>query len=770
MATTGAPMNPRESNQPRRTRENASPSESGTVEEAVGRGEPSRWRVGGMHCAGCASRLEGVLGKLAGVGEVGVNFATGLATVRWSGGHSADEGAAVVERAIREAGFTAESVRLDQVQHVGAQSDAGPALGRFLWVLAGFLPLFAGTMGGHFWPHSLLAESFPGRLAVEALLSGGVVFWGASGILSSAVKAARRMAPDMDFLVGAGAVLAWGGSVYAWWSGEIGAMGHEGGYFEVAAGIVTFALFGRMLELRNRRKAGEAIQALAQLQPGTVKLWEAGSVRELPLEQVKPGDLVAVAPGERLPVDGVVLEGSSAVDEAWVTGESAPVRRVPGDPVTAGTVNGDGALKVRVSAAGREAFLQQVLQIVQEAQASKPPVQRLADRVAGRFALGVLLVALATALCWGLVSPEETRFHDAFWHGLTVLVVACPCAVGLATPVAVLAGTGRAAQEGILFRGGAALELLSRVRTVVFDKTGTLTRGRLEVAEWWESRSFHGRLLELVAAAELHSAHPAGAAVVRAAREGGASLPEAGRVKAVPGRGLEAEVEGVRLLVGTYSLLEEADVELPADPQDGRTWIAADGFFSGWFRLEDQIRPEAAGVIGELRKRGVEAVLLSGDQTVVAEKIAAKAGIQKYVAVVRPEEKRRIIGRLQTEGTVAMVGDGVNDAPALAQADVGIAMGGGTAVARQTSDVTLIRDDLRLLLTAMDLSKKTLLIIRQNLALAFGYNALAIPLAGGLLGAWGGWVPGPLAASAAMALSSVSVVLNALRLRRGRLR
>ena len=730
-----------------------------------------RWRVGGMHCAGCASRLEGVLGKLEGVSEVGVNFATGAAMVRWSDGDTSQERGAVVERAIQEAGFTAEPLRTGAVQRSVSESDAGPELRRFLWVLAGFLPLFAGTMGGHFWPHSLLAQSFQGRLALEALLSGMVVFWGASGILHSALKALWRRAPDMDFLVGAGALLAWGGSVYAWWSGEMEALGHEGGYFEVAAGIVTFALFGRWLELRNRRRAGEAIEALAQLQPGKVKVCVSGeSVRERPLEEVRSGDVVWVAPGERVPVDGVILEGASALDEAWVTGESAPVLRAPGDRVTAGTVNGDGALKVRVSAAGREAFLQQVLRIVQEAQSSKPAIQRLADRVAGRFALGVLLIALATALCWGLVSPEETRFHEAFWHGLTVLVVACPCAVGLATPVAVLAGTGRAAQEGVLFRGGAALELLTKVRTVVFDKTGTLTRGRLEVAEWWENRSFHGRLLELVAAAEQHSAHPAGAAVVRAAREGGVRLPVARSVQAFPGRGIEAKVEGVHLLVGTYALLRESGVELPEDPQDGRVWIAADQFFSGWFRLEDQLRPEAPEVIAALRKRGVASVLLSGDQTVVAEKIAAKVGIQKYVAGVRPDEKRRIIAQLQSDGAVAMVGDGVNDAPALAQADVGVAMGGGTAVARQTSDVTLIRDDLRLLLKAMDLSRKTLSIIRQNLALAFGYNALAIPLAAGLLGAWGGWVPGPLAASAAMALSSVSVVLNALRLRRGRLR
>ncbi len=763
--------------------------EIAAVQRAAQVAGPQQWRVEGMRCAGCAARLESVLRGVPGVSDAEVNFATGLATVRWEEGTTPgasedthaergsqkgngpqSNGASEVEKAILEAGFEAKPVSIEEVALllVGEKDDASPR--RFLWAAAGFLPLLVGTMGAHFGPDTLLARQFEGRAAMEALLSGGVIFGAGREILWAALRAVLRRAPDMDFLVGAGAVLAWCGSLYAWWSGELGGAGHGGGYFEVAAGIVTFSLFGRWLELRNRIKAGEAIRSLAQLQPGVVRVVDAGEVREVPLAEVRPGDVVLVAPGERVAVDGVILEGSSALDEAWVSGESAPVLRAPGDPVTGGTVNGDGALRVRVSAAGREAFLQQVLRIVQEAQASKPPVQRLADRVAGRFALGVLLLALGTALCWGVVSPAGTRLHDAFWHGLTVLVVACPCAVGLATPVAVLAGTGRAAREGVLFRGGAALEMLSKVCTVVFDKTGTLTRGRLEVAEWWESRSFQGRLLELVAAAEQHSAHPAGAAVVRAARGGGSRLPVAGLVRAIPGRGLQAEVDGVDLLVGTHSLLKEAGVELPDDPQDGRTWIAADGLFCGWFRLEDQLRPEAAGVVAELRKRGIESVLLSGDQTSVAQKIAAVAGIQKFRAGVRPDEKRRMIVELQSAGLTAMVGDGVNDAPALAQADVGIAMGGGTAVARQTSDITLIRDDLRLLLTALDLSRKTLRVIRQNLVLAFGYNALAIPLAAGLLGAWGGWVPGPLAASAAMALSSVSVVLNALRLRRGTLR
>ena len=716
-----------------------------------------------MHCAGCAARLETVLRGLEGVAEAGVNFATSQASVR---GRDALPNSRHVREAIETAGFQGRCLDGNLVENSFVDipnSEVNTA--RLIGALVGFVPLAFVTMLGHFSHHFVWLHSFPGKIWVEAVISAAVVFGAASGILRSAWAALRRGAPDMDLLVGAGAVLAWCGSVV-----EIllRAEVHQGTYFEAAAGIVTFALLGRWLEGGTRRKASEAVRALAQLQPGTVQVEFEGETRSVELSEVREGMVVQVAPGERIPVDGLVLEGVSTADESWVSGESVPVPVTVGSLVTGGTLNGDGALRVRVTAAGRDAFLQQVLRIVGDAQATKPPVQKLADVVSGHFCVAVVLASLITATAWAVFGPEATRWSDAFRHGLSVLVVACPCALGLATPVAVLAGTGRAAQLGILFRNGAVLEVLSKARTVVFDKTGTLTFGRLRVVEWWERRSFNGRLLALVAAAEKQSLHPAAAAVVAVASERGLPVGRAHGVTAIPGNGLKAKVDDMELLVGTAPWLESCGVILPdTSPAEraARIWIATDGEFAGWFRVSDELRPEAVAVVAELKKQGITAVLLSGDRPEIAVEIAKQAGIEEVVADVTPDAKLEYVKRLQLSGPVVMVGDGVNDTPALAQADVGVAMGGGTAAARQTADVTLIRDDLNSLLHAILLSKKTLNVIRENLLLAFGYNVLALPLAAGLLEVWHGWAPGPVAASAAMALSSVSVVLNAVRLR-----
>jgi Cu+-exporting ATPase len=729
------------------------------------------WLVKGMHCAGCAGRLETALRAVPGVGEASVNFATSSASVRWRNGSGIASNTVagrsdLVEKAIREAGFAVELPPESAFQEMERRSEELIKAAR-LWLAAviGFCPLALWTMAGHVWPDSFAARNFPGRVFVEMGLSAFVVFVAARGILLAGWAALRRGAPDMNVLLGAGATLAWGGSVAAWLAGV---PAHEGSYFEAAAGIVTFALFGRWLELRNRFKAGESIVALAELQPGVASVEKDSGVEAVPLSGVSVGMCVRVAPGERIPVDGEVLEGHSTVDESWVTGESVPVVRGPGQRVIGGTLNGDGALRLRVESAGAQAFLQQVLKIVREAQAGKPQVQRLADRVSVHFALWVVIAAVITSGVWWFVGAPDGRLQTALLRGLSVLVVACPCALGLATSVAVLAGTGRGAQLGILFRNGEVLETLAKVRVVAFDKTGTLTHGRLEVEEWWERKSFEGALLGMVAAAEKQSVHPAALAVVRAAARLGVPVGEAAKVEAVPGCGLKAEVAEERLLVGTAVWLEKEGVFLPDTPpieREQRLWVAVDGEFAGWFRVADQIRAESAAVVSELKRRGIEPVLVSGDNATTAGRVAELAGITRVFAGVRPDGKREIVQGLQSEGLTAMLGDGVNDTPALAQADVGVAMGGGTAAARQTADVTLIRDDLRSLLDAVDLSQKTLRVIRENLFLAFGYNVLAVPLAAGVFSGRLGWTPGPVAASAAMAVSSVSVVLNALRLR-----
>ena len=726
-------------------------------------GLKSRWKISGMHCAGCASRLENVLRDLEGVSGATVNFATSTATV--TGGKNGPL-SGVVETAIQTAGFQCEFIALEALESdVDKSFEHDQSAKRWIWAAVGFVPLSVLTMAGHFWPHVAQFAPFAGTTWGEAVVSGAVVFGAGSQILKAGYAALLRGVPDMDLLVGSGAVLAWCGTLANTLLNSGGAMGS---YFEVAAGIVTFALFGRWLERGTREKAGAAIRALAQLQPGTVRVECDGGVRAIGVHEVTLGMVVQIAPGERIPVDGNLLEGTSSVDESWITGESRPVLRSPGANVIGGTLNGDGALRVTVTASGRDTFLQQVLGIVRDAQEKKPKVQKLADAVSVHFCLGVAIAATITTAIWAVFGSEEARWSAAFWHGLSVLVVACPCALGLATPVAVLAGTGRAAQLGILFRNGVVLEVLSEVNVVVFDKTGTLTFGRMRVVEWWERRSFDGKLLAIVAAAQKRSLHPLAAAVVAAASERGLPVGEAQDVTAVQGRGLKAEVAGLELLVGGAAWLESCGVVLPeasALERAERIWIATDAEFAGWFRVADEMRPEAREVVAELKQRGVMPVLLSGDQPEIAHAIAAQVGIEMVFAGVNPEGKRSRILQLQESGVVAMVGDGVNDTPALAQANVGIAMGGGTAAARQTADITLIRDDLRALLDAIVVSRKTLQVIRQNLALAFGYNILAVPLAAGVLEVWHGWSPGPMAASAAMALSSLSVVLNAVRLR-----
>ncbi|NBV85728.1 MAG: cation-translocating P-type ATPase [Verrucomicrobia bacterium] len=473
---------------------------------ATGSTRESRWLVSGMRCAGCASRLEADLRVTKGVLEAGVNFATGTATVLGGGNEPSLE---KLQKVIEAAGFQCKL--LSEMESDVAPADPA-ASARWVWAAIGFVPLSVFSMLDHFGADVFSLFHFQGRIWIEAVVSGAVVFGAASDILKSSWAALRRGAPDMDFLVGSGAVLAWSASFLAVW---LGSAAMKGAYFEVAAGIVTFALFGRWLERNTRVRAGAAIKALAQLQPGTVRVEVDGGVQTCDIRDVRAGMVVQIAPGDRIPVDGVVIEGVSQLDESWVTGESVPVLRAAGARLIGGTLNGDGALRVRVSAGGRDTFLQQVLRIVREAQDAKPPVQRLADAVSGYFCLAVLVAAILTACIWALFGAPETRFSLAFWHGLSVLVVACPCALGLATPVAVLAGTGRAAQLGVLFRNGAALEILSKVQFVVLDKTGTLTFGRMKIVEWWERRSFEGRLLVLVAAAQKQSLHPAAGAVER---------------------------------------------------------------------------------------------------------------------------------------------------------------------------------------------------------------------------------------------------------------
>ncbi|HXF35589.1 MAG TPA: heavy metal translocating P-type ATPase [Actinomycetota bacterium] len=546
-------------------------------------------------------------------------------------------------------------------------------------------------------------------------------------------------------------------------------------YFEAVGVILTLILLGRLLEARAKAGTGEAIRRLLGLRPRTARVVRDGAEREVPVEDVRVGDEVVVRPGERLPVDGEIVEGRSTLDESMVTGESIPVDRGPGDAVVGGTVNQTGSFRYRATAVGEETLLAQIVRMVREAQASKAPIERLADRVAGVFVPSVLLIAIGTFVVWFVAAPPP-GLTLALVRAVSVLIIACPCALGLATPLSIMVGTGRGAEHGVLIRSAEALEAARGVRTVVLDKTGTVTTGRPVLTDVVAAGGLsQPDLLRLVASAERVSEHPLAAAVVEGARARGARLAEPGEFRSTTGMGVRAVVEGRSVVVGRRALLEREGVNVgPLDDaaarleRDGRTAIlaAVDGRPAGVLGVADEPRPEAAAAVTALRQRGLEVVLITGDNRRTAEAVARRVGIPRALAEVLPQDKAREVRRLRADGrVVAMVGDGINDAPALAEADVGMAIGTGTDVAIEAADVTLISGDLRGVVTAVDLSRATMRNVEQNLFFAFVYNVLGIPVAAGALVPVLGLALDPMIAAAAMALSSLSVVMNANRLR-----
>ncbi|WP_263451655.1 heavy metal translocating P-type ATPase [Hyalangium gracile] len=618
---------------------------------------------------------------------------------------------------------------------------------------------------------------------VQLVLASPVVLWGGWPFFQRGAASVRNRHLNMFTLIALGTGAAYLFSVFATlFPGALphAFTGHGGSipvYFEAAAAIITLVLLGQVLELRARRATSGALRALLSLAPTTARrLRDDGQEEDVPLEHVHPGERLRVRPGEKVPVDGVVLEGESAVDESMVTGESLPVEKAPGAKVTGGTVNGTGSLVMRAERVGRDTLLARIVQRVSEAQRTRAPIQRLADKVSSIFVPTVIAVAVLTAIIWGVWGPEP-RLAYALVNAVAVLIIACPCALGLATPISVVVGTGRGAQVGVLIRDAAALERMEQVDTLVVDKTGTLTEGKPRLVAVVPQAGFEEtRLLRLAASLERGSEHPLAAAIVAGAQERGVVLTQVQDFRSITGKGVTGRVDGDAVALGNVALLAELEVEpgalaerAEALRREGQTvvFVVAGGKAAGVLGVADPIKLSTPEALTQLRREGLRVVMLTGDSRTTAEAVARKLGITEVVAEVLPEAKGDVVKKLQAEGrVVAMAGDGVNDAPALAQADVGIAMGTGTDIAMESAGVTLVKGDLLGIVRARKLSQGTLRNIRQNLFFAFVYNTLGVPLAAGALYPLFGLLLSPMFASAAMSLSSVSVIGNALRLRR----
>ncbi len=617
------------------------------------------------------------------------------------------------------------------------------------------------------------------------ILATPVVLWGGAPFFQRGWASLVNRSTNMFTLIAMGTGVAYFYSLVATVFPQIfpASFREMGGtpavYFEAAAAITTLVLLGQVLELRARSRTGAAIRALLDLSPKMARVLRDGREEDIPLEQVMPGDRLRVRPGEKIPVDGAVLEGTSGVDESMITGESIPVSKGPGSPLIGATVNGTGSLVMRAERVGSETLLAQIVRMVSQAQRSRAPIQRLADRVAGWFVPAVIAIAVLTFAAWSFFGPEPRLAH-ALVNAVAVLIIACPCALGLATPIAIMVGTGRGAQAGVLIKNAEALERMEKVDTLVIDKTGTLTDGKPRVAS---VVTLPGRdeneLLRLVASVEQGSEHPLGAAVVEAAKSRSLVLASGSEFQSHTGRGVSGQVDGHKVLIGNERLLEENGISAEALAQKaeelrrgGETVIlvAVDSQAAGLIGIADSIKTSAAQAVSELKREGLRLVMLTGDSRATAEAVAQKLGIKEFEAEVLPGKKSEVVQRLQKEGrTVAMAGDGINDAPALAQADVGIAMGTGTDIAIESGGITLVKGDLAGIVRARKLSQATMRNIRQNLFFAFIYNSVGVPIAAGVLYPFFGLLLSPILAAAAMSLSSVSVITNSLRLRKVKL-
>jgi len=734
--------------------------------------------VTGMNCAGCAANIEKALKNVPGVESAIVNFATARATVIYSPKIiRPDE----IEAAIVSAGYgvlkTGEGEEEEDAERKAREREFQKLKREFWTALAFSVLVLIGSMPHVFpWiPH------FFNNFFLLWALATPVQFWIGARFYKGAWAMLKHKTADMNTLIAVGTSAAY---VYSAAAALFPGFFESGGiepqvYFDTSAVIITLILFGKLLEARAKGQTSEAIKKLVGLQPKTARVIRGEAEMDIPIKEVVVGDIVVVRPGERIPVDGIVIKGRSAVDESMMTGESVPVEKEEGSEVVGATVNKAGSFVFRTTKVGKNTVLAQIIRLVREAQGSKAPVQRLADTIAGYFVPAVIAIAVLTFGIWMIFGPKPSLTF-ALLNFVAVMIIACPCALGLATPTAVMVGTGKGAEIGILIKGGESLETAHKVTAVVFDKTGTLTKGEPEVTDIVTVAPFsENELIRLAASAEKTSEHPLAEAILKKALEKSLAVVSAETFRVLEGMGIEAEVEGRQVFLGNEKLMNERGVDLStlmakaaAFSGQGKTtiFVAVAKRLAGLIAIADMLKDHSVEAVERLKRLGLDVIMLTGDNRRTAEAIAARAGIDHVVPELLPSGKVAEIKKLQDSGSrVAMVGDGINDAPALAQADIGIAIGSGTDIAMEAADITLIKNDLRDVAVAIELSRRTIRTIKQNLFWAFIYNIIGIPIAAGILYPFFGLLLNPMLASAAMAFSSVSVVTNSLRLGKARI-
>ncbi|MDM5331055.1 heavy metal translocating P-type ATPase [Neobacillus sp. CF12] len=737
-------------------------------------------QIEGMTCAACAKRIEKVTSKLDGVLESSVNYATEKLSISFE---PSKVRVSDIKQAIEKAGYKAieEETTVDNDKE-RKEKEINVLWKKFVISTVFTVPLLVITMGHMFFEP--LGFKLPAIIdpmvnplyfgLIQLLLVLPVLFAG-NKFFTVGFSSLISRSPNMDSLIAMGTSAAFLYGIFAIFQIYGGNIDYAYDlYFEAAGVIITLILLGKYLEAVTKGKTSEAIKKLMGLAPKTAIIIRNGKEVEMAIEEVEVGDIIVVRPGEKMPVDGEVIDGMTSVDESMLTGESMPVEKNIGDAIIGASINKNGLIKYKATRVGKDTALAQIIKLVEDAQGSKAPIAKMADIISGYFVPVVIGIAIAAALAWYFFAGETGVFSLTIF--ISVLVIACPCALGLATPTAIMVGTGKGAEYGVLIKSGVALETTHKIKTIVFDKTGTITEGKPKVTDVVvTSEITEEYLLQLAASAEKGSEHPLGEAIVKDAEERGIEFKKLNYFKAIPGHGIEVEMDGKNILLGNRKLMVESeiplkDLEVTSDrlAGEGKTpmYVAINGQMAGIIAVADTVKDNSKKAIEQLHKMGIEVAMITGDNRRTAEAIAKQVGIDRVLAEVLPEDKANEVKKIQAEGReVAMVGDGINDAPALAQADIGIAIGSGTDVAMESADIVLMRSDLMDVPTAIQLSKKTISNIKQNLFWAFGYNTLGIPIAMGVLYLFGGPLLNPIIAAAAMSLSSVSVLLNALRLK-----